>query len=318
MKKFVAIFLFFSFLAGNVNSKDYKKGDIIENRVELDRVLSVDLSPGKWIVLERERWSYNAFSGYYNSLVKLSNNEIVEYLTLGILETSGKRISDVNVLLYEIIYKDKYDGCYNRPEYYLVEVFSKGSTTNCLVIYHVDVKKALYNPDDKKNAWMKAPLIRYVEENSINLPDIMLESAHVFFARTSSSRYYAIGHAINPKFFSGPKNKFKTEDTSEYHRQNIEKFPSHKKFMKNFIQEKALIHLEMEERLKLKQHQKLDLAKYSPEKKFLNNQIKSNKNKDKNKLSNEDIKKLKDLKKLLDNGILTQEEFNIQKKRLLK
>lgn len=85
--------------------------------------------------------------------------------------------------------------------------------------------------------------------------------------------------------------------------------------MENFIQEKTLIHLEMEKRLKLKQYQKLDLAKYSPENKILNNQIKSNKNE--NKLSYDDIKKLKDLKKLLDDGILTQEEFNIQKKRLL-
>ena len=36
------------------------------------------------------------------------------------------------------------------------------------------------------------------------------------------------------------------------------------------------------------------------------------------KISDEDIKKLKDLKKLLDDGILTQEEFNAQKKKLLK
>lgn len=315
MKRYLVIFLLYLLSTENVYSKDYKKGDIVEDRIELDKILSLDLSPGKWIVLDRERWTFNAFSGHYNSLVKLSNNEIVEYFTLGILETSGKRISDVNVFLYEIIYKDKYDGCYNRPEYYLVEVFNKGSTTNCLIIYHTDVKKELYNPDDKKNAWQNAPLRRYVKENLINLPDIMLSSEHIFFARTSSSRYYVIGHSINPKFFNGPKNKFKTEDTSEYHRRNIEKHLSHKKFMENFIQEKTLIHLEMEKRLKLKQYQKLDLAKYSPENKILNNQIKSNKNE--NKLSYDDIKKLKDLKKLLDDGILTQEEFNIQKKRLL-
>jgi hypothetical protein len=39
---------------------------------------------------------------------------------------------------------------------------------------------------------------------------------------------------------------------------------------------------------------------------------------DTSKISNEDIKKLKDLKKLLDDGILTQEEFNSQKKKLLE
>lgn len=39
---------------------------------------------------------------------------------------------------------------------------------------------------------------------------------------------------------------------------------------------------------------------------------------DTSKISEEDINKLKDLKKLLDDGILTQEEFNSQKKKLLE
>ena len=51
----------------------------------------------------------------------------------------------------------------------------------------------------------------------------------------------------------------------------------------------------------------------------MNNPKKSNKinkNND-NKLSNEDIKNLKDLKKLLDDGILTQDEFNSEKQKIL-
>ena len=35
-------------------------------------------------------------------------------------------------------------------------------------------------------------------------------------------------------------------------------------------------------------------------------------------MSNEDIQHLKDLKKLLDEGILTQEEFNSAKKKVLE
>ena len=87
--------------------------------------------------------------------------------------------------------------------------------------------------------------------------------------------------------------------------------------MNDFIKTSSLTHMEFENRVKLKQYQKLDLAKYSPEKKITNNQKKSNKINKKNKLSNEDIKKLKDLKKLLDDGILTQQEFNSEKKKIL-
>ena len=90
MKRYLVIFLLYLLSTENVYSKDYKKGDIVEDRIELDKILSLDLSPGKWIVLDRAfyckrnlkffnkiSWTCNnAFSGHYNSLVKLSNNEI--------------------------------------------------------------------------------------------------------------------------------------------------------------------------------------------------------------------------------------------------
>ena len=39
---------------------------------------------------------------------------------------------------------------------------------------------------------------------------------------------------------------------------------------------------------------------------------------DSTEISNDEIKRLKELKKLLDEGILTQEEFNSEKKKILK
>ena len=49
-----------------------------------------------------------------------------------------------------------------------------------------------------------------------------------------------------------------------------------------------------------------------------NKKKKKTKKNDTDKISDKDIEKLKELKKLLDDGILTQEEFNSQKKKLLK
>ena len=320
MKKIIGILVLSLLFIGNANSfnlKNYRAGDEIQNQVQLDKVLKIDLSPGIWTVIDKGQWSYNAFSGNYIFIIKEVDNEILEYYGLDYLDTSGKRISDVNAWLYEEIYKNKYDGCYQRPEYYLLELFNKGSTTNCLIVRHIDAKKELYDPDDKSLAYIDAPLIKYIEDNSIIVPEILLKSEHLIFARTSGPKLYSIVHGINPKFFNGPKNKFITEDSSEYHPNNIEKFKRHKKFMNDFIKTSSLTHMEFENRVKLKQYQKLDLAKYSPEKKITNNQKKSNKINKKNKLSNEDIKKLKDLKKLLDDGILTQQEFNSEKKKIL-
>ena len=304
-------------ITGNLSSKDYRSGEEIENQVELDKVLKMNLSLGTWTVIEKDFWDLGAFSGNYIFLAKINGNEVSEYYRLSYLNTGGKYISDINAWLYELIYKDKYDGCYQRPEYYLLELFNKGSTTNCLIVRHIDVKKELYNPDDKANAWVDAPLIRWIDDNSIQIPNIMLMSDHVIFAITSSSKFYVVVHGINPKFFNGPKNKFITEDTSEYHPFNIEKFKKHKKFMNDFIKSASLKHIELENRIKIKKYQKLDLDKYNPEKKIIENIINSNKKDKNNQLSIEDIKRLKDLKKLLDEGILTQQEFNTEKKKIL-
>ena len=312
IRKIFFVLIFSLLISENLLSKEYRVDEEIQNQVVLDKILKIELSPGTWTIIDENFWSYADFSGKYIFLAKIENNEISEYYSLNYLNTVGKYISDVNSWLHKVIYKNKYDGCYKRPEYYILELFNKGSSTNCLIIRHIDPNKELYNPDDKELAYLDAPLIRWLEDNSIKVPDVMLRSEHLIFARTSSPKLYAIDYAINPKFFKGPINKFTTEDDSEYHPNNIKKYKKHEKFMNDFIKKASAIHLELENRIKLKQYQKLELAKYSPESKS----IISKKSK-KNEISNEDIKRLKELKKLLDNGILTQEEFNTQKKKIL-
>ena len=66
----------------------------------------------------------------------------------------------------------KYDGCYERPEYFLVDVFSKGSTHNCMVIKHLDTKKELFAPDDPETTY--GQLKKWLIENSIIIPCVCL------------------------------------------------------------------------------------------------------------------------------------------------
>ena len=312
MRKIFLVLILSLFVTENLLSREYIVGEEIQNQVVLDKTLQIELSPGTWTIIEEDFWDYAPFSGKYISLAKIKNNEISEVYSLSYLDTFGKYISDVNSWLHKVIYKNKYDGCYKRPEYYILELFNKGSSTNCLIIRHIDPNKELYNPDDKELAYLDAPLIRWIEDNSIKVPDVMLQSEHLIFVRTSSPKFYIVNYAINPEFFKGPINKFTTEDDSEYHPNNIKKYKKHEKFMNDFIKKASAIHIELENKIKLKQYQKLELAKYSPESKSI-----ITKKSKKNEISNEDIKRLKELKKLLDNGILTQEEFNTQKKKIL-
>ena len=308
MKIKIFLTLIFSFLIYSpINAftfSDYEVGQKIEYEIILDNKIKVDLSPGKWELVEKEKWNYNAFSGYYISTIKLNQNKIEEAISLSYLGTKGKRHADVNTFIYEIVFKNKHDGCYKRPEYFDLSLYHKGATVNCMIVRHVDVNKELYNPDDKELAYLDANLIRYIEDNSIELPNIALRSAHIIFDRSISQKYYALSHIINPEFFKGPKNKFMTENDSEYHPLNISKYPAHKKFMNKFLSKSSLFHQDIENKLGVKNQKKLEISNYITE--VLKKDINDN-----------TISQLKKLNELFKAGVLNKEEFEKAKKKIL-
>ena len=145
---FIVVSLFITtFSYSNIMQK-YSIGEKIINEVVLDKKIRMKLSDGEWEVLERTRWSYNAFDGQYILVAKINGKEIVETLSLGYIDTGGKRIADVNTFLYETVFTNKHDGCYEKPEYFLLKSFAKGNSHNCFWVMHEDLDKVLNNPDD--------------------------------------------------------------------------------------------------------------------------------------------------------------------------
>jgi len=312
LKKILIIILFSSLISTIVNSdikQRYSIGEKITNEVILDNKISIDLSDGVWEVVERTGWRWGNYTGEYIFIIKANEKEIVESISLSFLNTGGKRIADVNSWLYEVVFVNKHDGCYKRPEYYKLELFHKGATINCMIISHTDINKEIYNPDDKEFAYLNEKIVSWIHENSIELPKIMLTSEHIFFSRSASSKFYGYSHSINPKFFEGPKTKFITEDTSEYHPFNIDKYPIHEKFMNNFMSSQSLIHVSLEENIGIKDYQKLELSKYINKK----TETKKSNGTDKGDI----VSQIKDLKELLDTGVITQDEFVKAKKKIL-
>ena len=299
------IFFFLIFSSANsISFNDYSIGQKIEYEIILDNKIKIDLSPGQWEIVEKTKWTYNAFSGYFISAVKLNQNKFEEGIALSYLGTQGKRIADINTYIYEIVFKNKHDGCYKRPEYFNLSLYHKGATVNCMIVGHIDVNKELYNPDDKELAYLDANLIRYIEDNSIEMPKIALQSDHIIFDRSVSQKFYAINYTINPEFFNGPKNKFITENDSEYHPLNINKYPAHKKFMNKFLSKSSLFHQDIENKLGVKNQKKLEISNYITEV-------------PKNEIDDNSISQLKKLNELYKEGILNKEEFEKAKKKIL-
>ena len=237
-------------------------------------------------------------------LVRLENNLAVEYIEIAEMKTAGVFESLVNQAIYEALFKNKYDGCYERPEYFVVKVYKKGSTHNCLVIDHSDVHKDFFTPDDREAS--DAGVKKWIRDNNIQLPRVGLSSFHAYFSRLAAGKWYLLSYGIDPKILNGPKNNFISEETSEYHKNNISNYPDHQKTMQKWVSISAQRHIEFENLIKVIERHKLDLGDLSPSK----SQLSKNS-------SNEIIDQINKLNILYKNGILTKDEFEKAKKKIL-
>ena len=155
MKKILILFLII--LPLNSFAKDYYIGEKINKVFKLNKHLSIDLSPGEWEVIRKTSFNWRTLNQRIIGIGRVENNKVVEIIEIyeGLL--SGKYVGAIDNIINQIVFYDKYDGCYERPEYYLVKVYRKGSTHNCLVVNHIEVFKLLQSPDDPSLKGIAAP-----------------------------------------------------------------------------------------------------------------------------------------------------------------
>ena len=133
----------------------------------------------------------------------------------------------------------------------------------------------------------------------------MLESYHTYFSRMVGAKWYEVSHFIHPKLLNAPESNFFTEETSEYHKSNISKFPEHQEIMEKWISIRSKFHKNFENMSKAKSHHKLALEKYFIE---IESEAKSN---------DPVVNQLKKLNELYKSGALTKEEFTKAKNKIL-
>ena len=303
MKKIIAIILML-FFSAEVNAKRYKVNDVIENQFVMNKKFQLNLPEGKWTVVRSHGDNYYGLASKIYLLVRLENNLAVESIEIAEMKTAGVFESHVNQAIYEALFKNKYDGCYERPEYFVVKVYKKGSTHNCLVIDHSDVHKDFFTPDDREVS--NAAVKKWIRDNNIQLPRVGLSSFHAYFSRLAAGKWYLLSYGIDPKILNAPKNKFISEETSEYHKNNISNYPEHQKIMQKWVSISAKRHIEFENIIKIIERHKLDLSALSP----------SNSLSTKN-LSSDILDQINRLNDLFKSGVLSKDEFEKAKKKIL-
>ena len=285
----------------------FKKGMILEGEVFWTQKIKVNLPAGQWQVIDKWNWQVNAVNGRGVSLVKLNGNVLDEVIEFEEVNVNGKWISHVVQWLQEVFFKNENDGCYQRPEYYLLKVKKSGGFFNCLKVRHYDTEKLLFSPDDKWRKAATAIIRKYLREENIEVPKILIGRSHGFFAPSVKDSYYGIFYVFNPETQGGPKSKFLTEDTNEYHRSNISNYPKFKKYMDDFVNTAAYEHTKFQEMVRAKSQHLLDLSQFDID---IEEPIKETK-------SSDLINELKELNELYQDGALTKKEYEKAKRKLL-
>ena len=285
-------------------AKKYKVNDLVENKFYFNKRFIMNLPEGKWTVIGINNEDYYGIRGKVYTLVRIENKTILESIEIGELNTAGLFPTEISHAIYEVIFKNIYDGCYERPEYYLVKVFKKGSTHNCLVIKHSDVHKDFFTPDDPDVT--NASIKKWVRDNDIQLPNVGLRSFHAYYSRLVKGKWYLLTYGIDPTMLNAPKNNFISEESSEYHKNNISNYPEHQKIMNKWVSISAQRHLEFENIVEALDRHKLDLNNLSPSKSITSENS-----------SSDIVDQINKLNNLYKNGALTKEEFEKAKSKIL-
>ena len=305
MKKiFVIIFLYLLFCE-KIYATPFFVGQEVKNNFIYDKKIQLSIDGDNWEVIRKNTSLDYGIKQKIVSIGRIENNEIMEIIEVyeGVL--AGLYISDIDPIIIEIVFKDKHDGCYERPEYFLLELYRKGATYNCMIVSHMDVTKELNYPDSPHGKAAASAYNYWIKKKSLSYPKIMFSAYHGYFSRMSGGTWYEIRHHINPKLLDAPNSKFFSEDTSEYHKMNISQYPKHKITMNKWIAISSEFHKNFEDMNNTKNHHKLNLDQYYME-------VKKN-----TKNSNELTNQLNRLNELYKDGVLTEEEFKKAKEKIL-
>ena len=306
MKKILVILLISLFFSINAFAKKYKIDDVIEDQFYINKKFVVNLPKGKWILAEKSSSFYYGLSSKIFTIVKVENNKVIEGISITEWKTAGVFENIVNQALYEILFKNKYSGCYDKPEYTVIKSYAKGSSHNCFWVGHHDLIKHIYNPDDPELKTANTQLKKWLKKKQFSLPKVALYSEHSYFSRLAMGKWYTLTYTVDPKILNAPDNKFITQETSEYHKYNIDNYPEHKKIMKKWTSISSQRHIDFENSIKALKRHRLNLNDLSPKDINIDNDQ-----------SNGVVEQIQKLNDLFKSGILTKEEFIKAKKKLL-
>lgn len=267
----------------------------------------IELLEGDWELSNKYEWNIVGITGKGFGLIQTEDNKLKAHISIWTINTRGKKSGLVGTILYKERINNNHDGCSDKSEYYFTKLWQEGASANCLKIRHIDLNKEMYSPDYNVEAqgyiepYYEASFKNFVKKNNLKVPKILVSQIHMFYSPTLAGKGLVVYIDRNPEFYGVGKTLNGDESTSEYHKNNLSKFPKKEKFVKEIIQDAFTFHSELEEKFELKEHQRLNLSPVSKIKK-----------------DSSVVNQLEKLNKLYKSGAINEEEYNSAKKKVLK
>ena len=120
MKKIILL-IYFIFL---ISFGSFSQAKIIDNYFYITNKFKIKLSEGNWFDVRNEMGDIGyGLKQQIRGIIRIENNEIMEMIEVYQGQFGGIVQSAIDDAIYEAIFKDKYQGCYERPEYFVLEFF---------------------------------------------------------------------------------------------------------------------------------------------------------------------------------------------------
>ena len=268
----------------------YKVGDIVENEVVFGKRDKFPLPPGKFSV------------GVIHKKKEFSDMMLYQYDENGLVRWAIN-VMATGTTQWEYWNPPKW--C-KRTNVYFIKKKIANKKYACWMVNHSRSDIA-----DNKGFWKEVR--DYEIANSIKNPDIFVYSINTY---SNKSKLYEWSYYYNPELDGVPKPKSLEWDTNEFHMQRVMNYPKHEAFLKKFISITAELRDRFNQLNKVKGGTALDASAYITQASINTEPESENKNVTTGSSKNV-TQQIKELNELYESGVLTKEEFEKAKKKLL-
>ena len=302
-KIFIIIFLSLFWSTSSFGkTQPYEVGDIVQNNLEFNSGKTLIPLPDneKYVVgVTKKTTSKGAPTTMYDLMLYHTNEKNVLIKAVRVTITASTST-----------WWKTPKGCKSERPFFQGS-YVKGKTFNCWFLGHGST--ALSSKDiTSRSFW--GQVRKYQRESRIIMPDIVVNEYHQYASTNHKNRYHVVNIHHNPIVHGMEPSTGKDFETADYNPTKIMRFPKKEKFMKDLIKSSAIYHRAFEDAIGVKDRQRTNTSDFI--------EVKSN---SKKAFNDEDRKKtksvvdqLKELNNLKKSGVLSNEEFEKAKNKILK